>query len=198
MSVWTPLQNHLEQKKNAPWRDREFSTATIQYIANCYRHTPVRYLEVGVNWGKSFLTYWKHGWFQKVTLIDPWNGKYGDRTEGQGETFIRQLIKQMDLEDITNLIPFSSENAYPMLKGRLYDVILIDGDHSRIGFNFDLQNCWELAAPNALIVCDDLLLRGKHDLEEEFDKFVEMHDDAIMEFKFLGKNQGIGILRKRP
>jgi predicted O-methyltransferase YrrM len=48
-----------------------------------------------------------------------------------------------------------SKQTVPTLRG-LFDLVLVDADHSALGARIDLQNAWPRVRPGGILVMDDI------------------------------------------
>ena len=64
-------------------------------------------------------------------------------------------MNALNLHDAVTLLPYSSENAYPDLKDRLFRFLFIDGDHTLRGVKKDIELFCPLVCTGGVVVFDD-------------------------------------------
>jgi len=119
--------------------------------AACQRTTVTSYLEIGVDGGGSLNTVLCEVIPARIVLCDIWNHEYC----GHGDT---KVIVQDILEwhgATAEFLDGDSKETVPALRG-LFDLVLVDGDHSAAGALVDLQNAWPRVRPGGILVMDDI------------------------------------------
>ena len=109
-------------------------------------------MEIGFNAGHSSETFLTNS-LANVVSFDLGEHKY----LLDGKQFMDKKFPgrhTLILGDSHTTIPFFKKNT-----NMKFDVLFIDGDHSYEGALNDLINCIDLAAPNATIIFDDVVLK---------------------------------------
>lgn len=123
-------------------------------IFNKFKNSPINYLEIGLFEGRSAC------WMLDNILLHPDSRLTSIESINFNEYSPTAFkIAQKNLERHADKIEFlvgDSKEILPTLKGRLFDIIYIDGDHSSLGALTDSVMCWELARD--YILWDDYLL----------------------------------------
>jgi len=150
------------------------------------------YLEVGVCYGHSLKVVLSQQFPDRLALCDTWGGEYGGEQFG-GPTHIETLLRH---EKYRRPVTFLNGNSHELLKTvpELFDLILVDGDHSAAGAREDLEDCWSLLMPGGLLVFDDLAHPAHPELPEVFSAFVgSVHAQVVHEDL---TPMGVGVLCK--
>lgn len=203
-AISRPLQFRQERK-----------VAQEKYISQAKQispiHVQVRY-EKALHEGdmKDFVKWLRWGAYGNILEIGVRDGAstsallmgLDDKNEGS--------LTSLDIVDCSNLFShprwtfnqMDSRNLKPVGIFR-YDMILIDGDHSREGYRSDLEKSWELIKPGGMIMSHDI--RPEHTFEElggdwpsiavgeEFDAFCAKHN---CKFEILNGYSGMGVIYK--
>lgn len=124
----------------------------------------VRYLEIGCRRGHSFaLTCLAAGdRLEKAIAIDPWIAGYGGEPNA-GADQVRADLRALGIDiEKTSFLTGNSHEILPIILdaqhesgGASFNLILVDGDHSRGGARRDLDTAIELLEPGGMIVFDD-------------------------------------------
>lgn len=118
---------------------RETMTKLVLPQAN----EPIQYLEIGVYQGRSGC------WMLDNALLHPKSTYTGIDLNIQPEAY-----RNFQYHPNATLIQGSSATVLPILQGE-YDVIYVDGNHSREAALIDIQESWRLLKVGGLLVCDD-------------------------------------------
>ena len=150
------------------------------------------YLEVGVCYGQSLKVVLSQQFPNRLTLCDTWGGEYGGEQFG-GPTHIEALLDEMHYD---RPVTFLNGNSHELLKtvDQLFDVILVDGDHSPAGAQEDLEDCWSLLMPDGLLVFDDMIHPSHPELHQVFWAFAHLVDAHIVHEDMTP--MGVGVLCK--
>ena len=118
---------------------------------------PARILEVGVRTGLSICNmlsaYRDYTKIKEITLCDIWNDGWAS------PEIVKMNMRAMNFPELpVNFIVGDSAAVLPELaaSGKLYDYILIDGDHSKEAAARDLRNAVPLCDRGGVIVFDDI------------------------------------------
>ena len=92
-----------------------------------------------------------------ITLVDNFCEIY-DGEAYENFDHIDNLCDRLRYENRREFIQENSHSALPRLirSGKLYDVILVDGDHTYYGQWLDIVQAWQLLDINGLMVIDDI------------------------------------------
>lgn len=120
--------------------------------AACTFLKPVKsYLEIGVDGGGSLNTVLCEGVPSRIVLCDLWDPEYC----GHGDTkpYVQHILDYFGA--FAEFRDGDSKVTVPRLTG-LFDLVLVDGDHSAEGATADLKNVWPLLRPGGILVMDDI------------------------------------------
>ena len=158
-----PLKNYLRsaQKKrfNQYIADKKithnfFSINCYDWINNLKHKNIKNYLEIGAFEGLSILFLNKNFRPKRIHAVDTWKGS----NEHGEETVFSKVIKnyKSNTKKLRNIKNFRmTSNAFFKKDNIKYDLIYIDGLHSRVQVNKDLINSLKLAHEKSIIICDD-------------------------------------------
>ena len=148
---------------------------------------PTSILEVGVRAGYSALSFLKACPSARYLGIDAESGEHG----GQGGPWMWWAKKILEPYDAT-LIHANSQLMEEPPGPRLFDMIHVDGDHSRIGALHDMEMLWPALAIGGTMIVDDLdYIRS---VLEAVQEFMSNHTDAVFEKR--RSIRGEGLIRK--
>ena len=142
-----------------------------------------RYLEIGVNNGNSALCVETYLQPKKMVLIDKFN-------RDQDKLVARALVS-IGCDCDLHIIKGDSHDILPKLKG-VFDLILVDGDHSPKGAARDLRDAYELLSDEGTMLFDDIDLGNLLNTVRAFAKEYNIDIEEHIEWK-----HGVAILRKK-
>lgn len=131
------------------WHDRNVFRPTIQDIYN--NHKVQSILEIGFNIGYSASMWLEFDADKKSTLTSVDIGIHRDTVKAA------EAVKNLH-GDRFEFILCDSKKVKNQLKGRVFDLAFIDGDHSAVGVHSDIQLCMILQVP--LLLFDDYWTQG--------------------------------------
>ncbi len=153
-----------------------------RYLAEAaMRHVPLRYLEIGVRRGHSLaLTTCcadvLDGHLEYAVGVDAWIADYGDEPNA-GPDSVYELLEDVGApwEDVS-LMSGDSHQLLPAIGelGKLFNLILVDGDHTNEGAMQDLVDAWPLLEPGGELVFDDAVVNGDNRLLRIWRQFVTL------------------------
>lgn len=123
----------------------------------------INYLEIGVRDGDSFLVVAESNELKYAALCDNWSNAYGGTGRGSC-AYVESRIVQWYNQNYRcapeiDFITGDTADTLPNIVDSdiLFDLILVDGDHSYDGAARDLRYGYQLLAPGGIIVMDDLI-----------------------------------------
>lgn len=110
------------------------------------------YLEIGVCEGGSAEVVLQTDRIRHAVLIDFWKEFYGGSNRGSPMHVVKRLEKWMDR---VTIISGDSHVVLPTLEAQ-FDLIYVDGDHSAMGAQQDIEDSYRLLAPQGVMLVDDI------------------------------------------
>jgi hypothetical protein len=161
---------------------------------------PISYLEIGVREGDSLRRVIEAAGpaLRELALCDDWSGESGGSNRG-GHAHIQALLEDLHYAgEVQWLDGNSHELLRPVLGGRQFDLILIDGDHTAAGAAQDLEDCAGLLAPEGRLIFDDIGHPDHPYLADALQTFVTVHPK--LEVVEIPRDSfcGVAVLRRRP
>ena len=118
-----------------------------------------KYLEIGVFRGGTITKVLSASNPQPkvITLVDNFCEMY-DGEAYDNFDHIHKICDKLEYENRREFIQENSHSALPRLirSGNLYDLVLVDGDHTYYGQWLDIVQAWQLLDVNGLMVIDDI------------------------------------------
>jgi hypothetical protein len=167
------------------------------FLADHCRAGRVRsYLEIGTREGDSLRVVLEHSpELELIVCADTWGGDWGGSGRGSHEHIDAMLRQSLYIGDVQYL-DGDSKQTVPTLTGQ-FDLILVDGDHSREGGMADLVNCWPLLKSGGCLAFHDITHPAHEYLLETFDAFVDERRQAIACWRNILQPYGVGVAVKR-
>ena len=172
---------HLANFKTSEghWHDRNVFRSTIEDIYN--KHKVQSILEIGFNIGYSASMWLEFDADKKSTLTSVDIGIHRDTVKAA------EAVKNLH-KDRFEFILCDSKKVKNQLKGRLFDLAFIDGDHSAVGVHSDIQLCMILQIP--LLLFDDYWTKGDtNPIRGVCEQFVEAKKLSLVEVYDLDTEQ---------
>jgi len=164
--------------------------ATIRFLAEYVRD----YLEIGCREGDSLREVVLHApLLQRVVICDLWGSDYGGTGRG-GHEHINKLLDDLRYTGERVFLDGDSRETVPtMLK--MFDLVLVDGDHSDEGARADLENAWPLVVSGGTLLFHDICHPSHPGLRRVFTEFVSSVFDCENAHEILD-GHGVGVARK--
>ncbi len=119
------------------------------------RERPLNYLEVGCRLGHSLATVMLASSSPvRATVVDLWISGYGDEPNPGPDAVFSHLERLGAYTGLMEVWQGDSHAVLPTLRGP-FDLILVDGDHTKEGARADILDCAALLAKDGLMVFDD-------------------------------------------
>jgi hypothetical protein len=155
------------------------------------------YLEIGFGAGRS-LEQVLPGKPSKVTIVDAFNRTYGGTITS--EDGCRERLARIGIPKTIRVRVIAKESArcLPELcreETQSWDLVLVDGDHSRTGAASDLELACHLVKPKGFLVFDDLDHPSHGYLRLVWNEWLENHPEFAG--KTLPGGHGFGIALRR-
>ncbi len=176
-----------------------------QIIAESVNSQSLCVMEIGALFGINLAILFNHCCVHfdqvKVIGIDPLSGYYGNETDAVLNTPITQntFMRNMQLANVPSecvyLIQYLSTDSLAIkeAKNHKFNLLIIDGDHSYEGIQFDYENYFPLLEPGGYVIFDDYNAKEWPDVSEFVDKVVKNDPSCV----FIGAFSRTAICRKR-
>tara|TARA_B100000497_G_C7567841_1_gene342279 strand:- start:223 stop:852 length:630 start_codon:yes stop_codon:yes gene_type:complete len=152
------------------WNDRNVYRPIIQDIYNQYKIESI--LEIGFNIGYSASMWLEFDVDKKSKLTSVDIGVHPDTIKAS------EAVKNLH-GDRFSFILSNSKKVKQQLKGQLFDLAFIDGDHSKTGVASDIRLCIDLEIP--LLLFDDYWTNNStNGIREVCEQFVEMNKLSLI------------------
>ena len=163
------------------------------------KHQPESYLEIGVQEGQSLSTVLKVDTIRAITriaLCDNWGGAYGGTGRGNHE-HIHNVLRSVNYQGVVEFYDGDSKCTVPKIPGN-FDMILVDGDHSRDGCLADMENSWPILSGSGVMVIDDIIHPAHKYLLETVSSFIGTKAREILTAVFYTeKLNGAVVIKKK-
>jgi len=137
------------------------------------------YLEIGVDGGESLKTVLDIARPTHVALVDIWDPRYCNHGYGD-ERHIRRIFSERGLDH--GIAQFVNGDSHitikTQLRGRAFELITVDGDHTDAGLLADLTDSWPLLRAKGLMVVDDIGHIEYPGLKGVFDRWLASTPEA--------------------
>ena len=147
--------NFISYKENQKWfcNNLHFLKSNLinkEYINNI--------LEIGSYEGRSAIFFLNHFSNSTITCVDTWGG-----SDEQKDLDARIIEKNFDI-NLNKYNKFNRMKKFKMSSNKffhqnknMFDLIYVDGDHSRDQVYMDINNSWKILNKNGILILDDYL-----------------------------------------
>jgi predicted O-methyltransferase YrrM len=161
---------------------------------------PRRYLEIGVRRGRSASAVASRAPEVEMVLCDMWIRNYAG-IDNPGPELVAAQLKEIGHRGGHEFLSGSSHVEIPKYLAahpeRFFDLITVDGDHSRAGAALDLANVLPRLSIGGAVVFDDIAHPKHPELAEVWHKLVA-GDPRFSAFSFTALGYGVGFaIRQR-
>jgi hypothetical protein len=176
-----------------------------QLIAECIQGERLCVLEIGALYGISLAILYNHGVVRfkqvQVVCLDPFDGYYGKAVDAvlnspvNDLTFFRNMrLSNVPPEDYRMLKHYSTApEALAGAEALLFNLLIIDGDHSYEGVKFDFDNYFPLLKPGGFVIFDDYNAKEWPGVQ----KFIDEDLGETPDLEFLGAVSRTAVARKK-
>jgi hypothetical protein len=151
---------------------------------------PDSYLEIGVRDGDSvaaLLSVCQPGF---MVLCDDWGTSYGGSGRGN-HRYVEELLKGLRYKGDVCWLDGKSQDVLGPPPEFIFDLILVDGDHSLEGALQDFRNCWPRLRPGGVMLADDTTHPAHRYLDGAFRDFLASKDGEVV---FADNDHSSGIV----
>jgi predicted O-methyltransferase YrrM len=178
-------------------RPGEYADLTTALWAIAELAAPRSYLEIGVRRGRSLSVVASLRPEIDVVGIDLWLPDYAGMSN-PGEEFVRAELAKIGHRGRLDLITGNSHLILPRYLSQhpdqFFDLIVVDGDHTRRGASLDLRNVLPRLAIGGLVVFDDIVHPSHPYLGAVWNRYVGASPRfAVWEYRDTGFGVGIGL-----
>jgi len=191
---WLERNLKMYADTTTPW----FDAATfLNWFARTFQ--PKTYLEVGVRRGRSLAQVLVESPATRAVGFDLWIPDYGSvpaqgiHTTNPGSDFVLAELRKLGVTNPPTLIAGDSHQTLPKFFGdskspAQFDLIFIDGDHTREGAKLDLDLTFTRLAPGGALVFDDIDNPSHLDLRDLWNEYKA----KFPEYLFIEHSHGAG------
>jgi ADP-heptose:LPS heptosyltransferase/predicted O-methyltransferase YrrM len=186
--------------------DKNESSFDLVSFLNWYAHEfkPESYFEIGVRRGRSMCQIISESSNTEIVGMDLWIKNYssipeeGIFTENPGPEFVLKELKKFGLTKAPNLFQGDSRTELVKLFNnknnlQLFDLIVVDGDHTYEGAKSDLTIMFEHLKEGGVLVFDDITHPSHRELRELWEEFKVQKQEFIFIEDLSGTGTGIAI-----
>ena len=157
------------------------------------------YLEIGVRRGRSMSMVAINQPNANIVGFDMWIENYVGQ-ENPGANFVKNELKNIGYIGNLTLIEGNSRVTVPKYfkenKDLFFDIITVDGDHTRKGAKIDLQNVIPRLKVGGFLVFDDIINPWHTQLKKLWYKMV-IKNERFLSYSFDENGYGVGIAIKK-
>jgi len=160
---------------------------------------PRNYLEIGVRRGRSMAMVAATCPDCDIVGFDLWTPDYAGMSN-PGPDFVRAEMKKLGYSGRMELISGDSHKTLPRFffehRDAFFDLITVDGDHSRKGAERDLRDVLPRLKVGGIIVFDDICLPLHHHLAKVWQRVVAS-DSRFATWQFAELGYGVAFAIKK-
>jgi predicted O-methyltransferase YrrM len=159
---------------------------------------PKRYLEIGVRRFAATAIILKTCCIELATCVDVWNNNYSNLpNDFESALLIVHHIKENTGVQV-EAIQGKSEEVLPkfIVEKRMYDLIVVDGDHNPDSCFNDLMLSSKLLSESGVVLVDDLGNEPCYELNAVVKEFCEEELFSPIYFKLSGGMNSVAVLTK--
>jgi predicted O-methyltransferase YrrM len=157
---------------------------------------PKRVLEIGVRRGFCTAAVAAAAPDVELHLVDPWLADYSN-VPNPGPDFVRRQLVACGHRGPLHIHNGDSHVVLPDLFSRqpdlLFDLILVDGDHTAAGAMQDLVETAPRLAPGGLVVFDDLMHPNYPHLVGVWREYIERAGTRARTFEYIDHGRGVAF-----
>lgn len=160
-----------KEKDNAmQWKNIHY--AALEYHSSNY--VGGKYLEIGSNFGHSAFQIWASMRPKKMILCDMF-------IENSMVPYIKRTLVCLGCVADVVFLKGRSVQFYDKITD-VFDVILVDGDHSPSGATKDLNHAWKWLKPGGTLLFDDTNIKALKNVFDDFCYSVEKNSSFIKNY----------------
>ncbi|OGU33616.1 MAG: hypothetical protein A2068_10115, partial [Ignavibacteria bacterium GWB2_35_6b] len=199
------LEKNIEGYEKAINNNDESYFDLVSFL-NWYakEYKPQNYLEIGVRRGRSMSQVVTSSPSTNIIGFDLWIKDYssipekGIYTENPGPEFVLSELQKFSLSNKPKLIKGYSQIEMEKFfedknNPQLFDLIVVDGDHTYAGAKEDLLITFEHLNEGGALVFDDIIHSSHKELRDLWNEFKEEKHDYIFIEELSGSGTGIAI-----
>jgi len=163
----------------------------------CAVEQPKKYLEIGVRDGDSLRVVVEAAKPDLLVLCDTWGPHCGGTGRGSHQ-HINRMLQELRYGGKVIYLDDDSHIMIPRLTINDFNLILVDGDHSKEGCYKDMANSWVHLAPDGLMIVDDLTHPAHPGIREAVGDFCLEYDPGIRSVTWdKRKKHGVVTIRRK-
>jgi predicted O-methyltransferase YrrM len=158
-----------------------------------------RYLEIGVRRGMSMAMVASQRPRCDIAGFDLWIENYAGMAN-PGEDLVRDQLRRVAYQGAADFIAGDSKTTIPAYfrshPDRFYDLVTVDGNHSRRGASADIVNVIPRLRCGGALVFDDICNPAHRDLEDVWQRLV-VKSERFAAYSFTELGFGVGFAIKK-
>ena len=145
------------------------------------------YLEIGTNYGNSAYQVWSSLKPELMVLVDIF-------PEKKMISHICRTLTNIDCMAKVYIYKCKSSYYFTYLNTNMFDLILVDGDHTTNSAKLDIENAWKCLLPGGTIIFDDIDIKRLKEMVLCFVNSVNDVDNFIVHEEW---KHGCIVIKKR-
>ena len=178
------------------WQCGDINTALYSI---CKKISVKNYMEIGVRRGRSMAMVASLHPNASIVGFDMWIKDYVG-IENPGPEFVKSELKKFKFNGELSFINGNSKQTVPKFfkdnKGAFFDIITVDGDHTKKGANIDLTNVIPRLKVGGFLVFDDIVNPWHTQLKKLWVNKIQKNK-RFLSYTFEETGYGVGVAIKK-
>lgn len=178
------------------WKCGDINTALYSI---CKKINVKNYMEIGVRRGRSMAMVASLHPKANIVGFDMWIKDYVG-IENPGPEFVKNELKKFNYDGNISFVNGNSRKTVPNYfkenENTFFDIITVDGDHTKKGANIDLKNVIPRLKIGGFLIFDDIVNPWHTQLRKLWDKKI-VKNKRFLSYSFEETGYGVGVAIKR-